>query len=1090
MLCRSCGSENESGTRFCVQCASPLPRACGRCRAPLPDDARFCPRCGHLVEEAAPAGESAVDTDGDSPLASGALAMERRQLTVLFCDLVDATELASRLDPEDWREVVRAYHESCEKVVAVFQGHIAQYLGDGLLVYFGYPQAHEDDAVRAVHAALGFIGTLKALNARLQREWSVTLALRIGVHTGTVVVGDMGGRDQRESLALGDTINLASRLQEVADAGSVVISGATGQLVQEAFDLEELGDHALKGVARSLPLFRVMRAHPVEGDIDVPHPSKSTPLVDREQEIGLLLDGWEQAAESHGNALLLSGEAGMGKSRLVQELRDRIADEPHLWFAARCSAYHQNSAFHSVIDLVQRASDFAPDDTVEEKLSKLERVLVPMDAIPLMASLLSIPLPSRYPPITLSPDAQRRKTLEALVEWLLALSEQQLVVLVVEDLQWSDPSTIEFLGMLLEQLPTAALLTVLTFRREFESPWLRRSHVMQLSLHPLTRRQTAKMVGAITGGKALPAEVLGQVVGKTDGVPLFVEELTKTVVESGLVEERADRFELSGALPELAIPSTLKDSLMARLDRASPTKEVVQLGAVLGREFSYEILRALSSGTEAALRDDLMRLERAELILRRGVPPHSSYVFKHALIQETAYQSLLKSTRVEYHGRIAQLLEKHFPEIVARLPEVVANHFAEAGLTDRAIAYYHRAAERAMDRSAEAETIRHLTRGVELSQTLPETKERKERELVLQVALGVYSMADKGAGHPDVERVFSRVRDLCRTLGDLPEVSHALFGLSVFHQARGELDIAFRLGEKLHGLAEVSRDVSTFVSAHLSLGIPLFWWSHPVRALAHFEQAIALHDPALHRSLAYAYGQDPGVSARSYAALALWQVGFPNRALAMAHDAIEIARDDLSLVFARCFAAILHWLRRERDQVAALVAEVVSMSESESFALWLGAGTVLRGWARVASGAESEGLEELQKGMAMLFETGTTVASPLVLLVLADAQRTVGRDDDALGTLDAAFAMAPRGRRSFLGAELHRARGELLRRRDGGRSDRAEREFREAIELARIEGAKRGARRTPARPCRRSTSSSTRASRPSTFGTLGICSSS
>lgn len=1054
MNCRSCGRENESETRFCVQCASPLLWACGRCNAALPPDSRFCPQCGHQVEEVSHAGEGSGDLGGDAPFASAAPDVERRQITVLFCDVVDATELASRLDPEDWREVVRAHHNSCEGVVTVFRGHIAQYLGDGLLVYFGYPQAHEDDAVCAVRAALGFIEALQALNAGLQREWGVTLALRIGVHTGVVVVGDVGGRDPREALALGDTINLASRVQEAADPDSVVISAATEQLVQGAFGLEELGDHVLKGVAGTLPLFRVTRELRAEGDIDVAHGSGLTPLVNREQEIGLLLDGWEQAAEARGNALLLSGEAGMGKSRLVQELRKRIIDEPHYWFAGRCSAYHQNSAFHSVIDFVQRASNFEPDDTAEEKISKLERALVPAEAVPLITSLVSIPLPERYPPITLSPDAQRRKTLEALVEWLFALSEDRRVVLVMEDLQWSDPSTIEFLGMLLEQLPTAALLTVLTFRPEFESPWLRRSHLMQLSLHPLTRRQTATMVEAITRGKTLPGTVLDQVVAKTDGVPLFVEELTRTVVESGLLEAGTERREVSGTVPDLTIPSTLKDSLMARLDRVSPTKEVAQLGAVLGREFSYEILRDLSSRSEGALRDALVRLERADLILRRGVPPRSSYVFKHALIQETAYQSLLKSTRVKYHGRIAQLLEERFPEVVARVPELIANHFEEAGLVDRAIAYYHRAGERAMDRSAEAEAIRHLTRGIELSQTLPETKERNERELVLQVALGVYSMAGKGASHPDVERVFSRVRDLCHTLGDLPEVSHALFGLSVFHQARGELDIAFRLGEKLRSLAEASFDVSTFVSAHLSLGIPLFWWSDPARALAHFEQAIALYDPALHRSLAYVYGQDPGVSARSYAALALWQVGFPNRALAMARDAIEIARDDLSLVFARCFAAVLHWLRRERDQVAALVAEVISMSEEESFALWLGAGIVLRGWARVASGAGSEGLCELKNGMAMLFETGTTVASPLVFLVLADAQGIIGCDDDALAALDAAFARAPRDRRSFLGSELHRAKGELLLRRDGGRSDRAEREFREAIDLAQIEGAK------------------------------------
>ncbi len=551
---------------------------------------------------------------------------ERRQLTVMFCDLVDSTALSGQLDPEDLREVVRAYQATCTAAIQRFDGSIAQYLGDGLLVYFGYPQAHEDDAQRAVRAALGIVEAMGTLNTRLEQNKSIRLAVRLGIHTGLVVVGEMGGGGRQEQLALGETPNVAARIQGLAAPDTVAISEATSRLIQGYFVCHDLGPHILRGVAAPMQVYRVLGASGVQSRLEVASARGLTPLVGRESEVTLLMERWEQVKDGTGQVVVLSGEAGIGKSRLVQSLQDQVAREPHTRIECRCSPYHQHSALAPVIAHLERALAWEQDTVPHEKLQKLEDALAhhpwPLqEVVPLLAALLSLPLPAQYPPLTLTPERQKQKTLEALLAWLLAETEPQPVLFIVEDLHWVDPSTLEWLGLVVEQSPTARLYGLFTCRPEFAPPWPTRAHLTPLTLSRLPRPQATRLVHGVTGGKPLPAEILAQIVAKTDGVPLFVEELTKTVLESGRLREAEDAYELTGPLPPLAIPTTLQDSLMARLDRLAAVKAVAQLGATIGRQFDYELLRAISPLDDATLQQHLRQLVVAELLYQRGVPP-------------------------------------------------------------------------------------------------------------------------------------------------------------------------------------------------------------------------------------------------------------------------------------------------------------------------------------------------------------------------------------------------------------------------------------------------------------------------------------
>jgi predicted ATPase/class 3 adenylate cyclase len=989
---------------------------------------------------------------------------ERRQLTVLFCDLVDSTRLASQLDPEAWRQVVRAYQATCGKVIARFEGHIAQYLGDGLLVYFGYPLAHEDDAQRAVRAGLGIIEALGQLTTRLEQERGVHLAARLGIHTGLVVVGDVGGGTRQEQLALGETPNLAARLQGIAAPNTLVISATTFQLLGGFFACQPLGTPLLKGLAQPLAIYRVLYESMARSRLEAAGSTGWTPLVGREQEIGVLLERWAQVKDGLGQVVLLSGEAGIGKSRLVQVLAEHVATEPQAWLMpCQCSPYHQNTALYPWIDLLERVVlRFDREASPEQKVSKLEGFIVqyglPLaEAVPLFAALLSLPLTTDYAPLALAPEQRKQKTLQAFLTILLRIAAQQPLLFVMEDLHWVDPSTLELLSLLVDQGPTARVLALMTYRPDFSPPWTGRSHLTQVTLNRLPRHQAAELTGRVAHGKSLPPEVVEQVVAKTDGVPLFVEELTKMVLESGLLQEQAERYALTGPLPPLAIPTTLHDSLMARLDRLAAVKGLAQLGATLGREFSYALLRAVAPWDEGILHRGLHQLVAAEFLYQRGVPPQATYTFKHALIQDVAYQSLLRSTRQQVHQRIAQALEAQFPETVETQPELVAQHYTTAGCHEQAILYWLRAGQHASDRSAHLEAVSHFTTGIELLTTLPETPARTQQALTLYIALGAALQIAKGLAAPEVEHAYTQAYALCQQVGETPELAPVLYGLWRFYLGRSQLHTARELSETLLRLAQGAHDPALAVVAHNALGVTWLFLGALPAARQHLEAGIARYTPDQRRAPVFRMGQDLGVGCRANAARALWVLGYPDQALVHIHEALTLAHalaHPFSLAWARCWAAYVHQFRRDVLAVHEQAEAAVTLSIEQGFPLWAAYGTCLRGWALAMQGQGAEGIAQVRQGIAAVRICGGALLVSYFSALLADVSAHLGHTEDGLQALAEAHTLVEQQEERWWEAEIARLRGVLLLRQTGTQQEEAETWLRRALDVARRQEAK------------------------------------
>jgi TOMM system kinase/cyclase fusion protein len=989
---------------------------------------------------------------------------ERRQLTVLFCDLVESTVLAARLDPEELREVVQAYQETCAKVIARYEGHIAQYLGDGLLVYFGYPLAHEDDAQRAVRAGLGIVEAMAQLNARLTQERGVSLAVRLGCHTGLVVVGDVGGGARHEQLALGETPNLAARLQGLAAPNTLVISAATFHLLGGFFACQPLGTPLLKGFVQPLAVYRVLYESMARSRLEAVGALGLTPLVGREQEVRLLQERWAQVKDGLGQVVLLSGEAGIGKSRLVQMLQEHVAAEPQAWLTpCQCSPYYQNSALYPMIELLERvALRFEREESPEQKLSKLEGFVVqyglPLaEVVPLFAALLSLPLTADYVPLSVSPEQQKQQTLHALLTILLRIAAQQPVLFVMEDLHWVDPTTLELLTLLVDQGPTARILALWTCRPDFSPPWTGRAHLTQLTLPRLPRGQAAEMTRRVAHGKALPPEMVEQVAAKTDGVPLFVEELTKMVLESGLLQEREERYELTGPLPPLAIPATLHDSLMARLDRLAAVKGLAQLGATLGREFSYELLQAVSPWDEDTLQRGLHQLVAAEFLYQRGLPPQATYVFKHALIQDAAYQSLLRSTRQRYHQHIAQVLEARFPELCETQPELLAHHYTEAGVMAQAIPYWQRAGQRAIQRSAHAEAIAHLNKGLDLLTTLPDTQERARQELGLQTVLGPALMVAKGWGAPEVEYVYARARALSQQVGESPDLFPVLWGLWRFYFVRAQYQTARELAEQCLSLAQRVQDSALLLVAHHALGSTVYYLGEVSSGRVHLEQGLTLYNPQEHRPLAVRYGLDLGVWCRSYVAWPLWLLGYPDQALTRSHQALTLAQElshPISMAAAFYYAALLHHMRRDGPAAQECAEAAIVLLNEQGFPLYLTLGTNVRGWALSIQGHAEEGMAQMRQSLATLQAMGAELYWPCYLTWLTEAHDGMGQATEGLTVLTEALATGHKTGERWWEAEIHRLQGELLLALSVEKHAEAATCFHQALDMARLQQAK------------------------------------
>jgi class 3 adenylate cyclase/predicted ATPase len=984
---------------------------------------------------------------------------ERRQLTVMFCDLVGSTALSTRFDPEELREEIRAYQKAVSSVVARYDGFVAKYMGDGVLAYFGYPRAHEDDAERAVRAGL----EIEAAVTRLETRGTERLAVRIGIATGLVVVGDLVGEGSaQEQAVVGETPNLAARLQALAQPGQIVLAGATRRLVGDLFRLTDLGRQTAKGFTEPVEAFAVEGVAVTESRFEAARRGL-TDLVGRAVESALLRDRLREAWAGAGQIVLLSGEAGIGKSRLAAELAAEVASAPHTRLRYQCSPYHRDSVLHPFVVQLGRAARLAAEDPAETQLDKLEALLAPAriaETTPLFASLLSIPTGERYPPLALSAAQQRRLTLAALLDQIEALARQKPVLMLFEDAHWADATSLEVLDLTVERVRALPVLVLITFRPEYEPPWTGLSHVASVALDRLAPAEVETLAEHVAG-RPLPPEVMAQIVAKTDGVPLFVEELTKAVLESGLLVAGPQGWRLDGPLPLFAIPATLQDSLAARLDRLAPVKEIAQIGAAIGREFSYPLLRAVAGRGEPALRAALVQLEEAELLFRSGTPPDARYTFKHALVQDTAYETLLRSRRQILHRQIADVLREEFAAVAAAEPELVAHHLTQAVLDEPAIEWWGKAGDQALRGSAFKEAAAHLGKAIELADKLAATAPRAasgSNRLRLQTSLGNALFWAKGQQAPETSAAFARARELANRVENASERFSVYYGLWAGHLMRCEPLPMREMAELFLREATRRPHCPEASVAHRNSGTTCFYFGDFAGADDHFQKTIELYDQARDADFANRFGNDPRSAAEVFDAISLWVLGRIDEALTLAERALcdaESAAHAPTMAHALQFAALFGLVRYNPEVVATYSqasADIVSRYDLPAY--WAGFAAFFQGWAKWSDGTEESRLADMRRGLAIKREQGALAWLSPAEAALAIAEASAGEADAGLRRLDDALTELERIEERWYEAEMHRIRGEILLKRDPTDTAAAEQSLQAAIAIAQSQKAR------------------------------------
>jgi class 3 adenylate cyclase/tetratricopeptide (TPR) repeat protein len=978
---------------------------------------------------------------------------ERRQLTVMFCDLVGSTALSERLDPEDLRGVISTYHRRCTDLVERNGGFIATYMGDGVLAYFGYPQALEQDAERAVEAGLALVEAVPTLVTAA----GVPLQVRIGIATGLVVVGDLIGTSAAlEQAVVGETPNLASRLEALAEPGTVVISLSTHKLTGGLFNYRDLGAVALKGFAEKVQAWQVLGASAAESRFEALR-ATTTPLVGRSEEIGLLLRRWEQAKGGDGCVVLISGEPGIGKSRVALTVFERLSGEPQTRLRYFCSPYHQDSALYPSITQLERVAGFRRDDTDEQRLTKLEAVvaLATNDlsgTVPLLADLLSVPTGDRYPALDLTPQKRKEKTLNALVAQVEGLAARQPALVLFENVHWSDPTTREALDLLIDRVSALRVLVIITFRPEFTPSWVGGPNVTLLSLSRLPARQRAEMITHVASGKLLPKEIADQITDRTDGVPLFIEELTKAVVESGMLEVSGDRYVVTGPVAPLAIPTSLQASLLARLDRLAPTREVAQIAAALGRHFSHELISAVAAMPREQLDDALGQLVRAELIFRRGTPPDAEYTFKHALVQDAAYGTLLRSRRQQLHARIAATLEDHFPEIVAAQPSLLARHCAEGALAEKAVLYWLKAGRQALARSAMREAVAQLRKGLDVLTGVADGPWRRQQELELQIALGPALAFTKGYSAPDVAESIARARTLAEQI-DRPEyLVPLLYGQWAFYLVQPDYKRALPLAEQIEKIGAARNNIAAQLQGRRAAGLTCCFLGEFVAARALLEQCHDLAHPA-HRGGGAGLSVDPYAAMLASLAVTLAYLGYIDQARLRLSAALSEARrlrHAQTLAYVLLFANWTDSITRSPEMIGH-AEELVALSTQHDFPQFLGVATAFRGASLTALGQAQEGLSLLTQGLTAARATGTVQHRAYAFMWLAEAYGMLGRPAEGVNCLAEAERIIETTEERVHEAELHRLQGDLLNA--AGDVSAAERNYRQALDIAKRQSA-------------------------------------
>ncbi len=981
---------------------------------------------------------------------------QRRQLTVLFCDLVGSTALSARLDPEDLREILHEFQRRCTEAIRRYEGHIARFMGDGLLTYFGFPVAQEDAAERAVNAGLAMVEAVSGMATPSGER----IAMRVGIATGLVVVGDLIGEGSaREFELIGEAPNVAAALQNQGRANQVLVAPQTRRLLGNLFELEDLGERQLKGLEQPLRIYRVVKPSGVGSRFESRQSSVVTPFVGREAELALLQDRYERLRGEGGQIVLVSGEPGIGKSRLVMALRDRLAGENCCVISLQCSSYHTSSAWYPLVRYLEDAAGITRDTPPELRLERLEQLVEcclgePAPAtVALLAGLLSIPLGKRYPAPKLTSQQQKKRTLAALLGLIESKTKDRPVLLVFEDVHWIDPTSMELLQRLRERISGWRALAVVLFRPEFDLPWTNQPNVTALRIQRLDRLQVAALIDTLAHGQGFSEETIGQIADKTDGVPLFVEEMTTAVVERARPGQRGAPSSSAGLL---SIPATLHDSLMARLDRLAHTKPAAQAAAAIGREFSLELLEAVAPMPPADVHAAVDRLLAAGLIHPSGPPANQTFAFKHALVQEEAYASLLRDERRSLHLTIAEALDGKFTHWAQLVPEVVAHHFARAGRSQSAIDYWLKAARRASERSAFAEASTHLQLALELAAALPPSADRDRLELQLQQSLGSVLAASKGFAADETIGAFRRALALCAGVPDSPQTFSALNGMIGVHVARGEFEQARDLAEDLLARAARQEDSTPRQMGHRALGTSLFLVGELAAARDHLLQALKLYDGKLHGPLALVFAQDFKVTAQGYLALALVLLGELDAGLASAREGVahaEQLQHPHSLCFALAFQAGAFTLCGDARAAYPVADRVTALAREHEFPVWLGGGQMMRGWSRTQLGDTEAGLQEIRSSIEPLVTTGALVWVQFARYLLSQALATAGHEDEAGQLIDDTLRQIAGTRGRWYEAELHRLRGDVLRMR-GADPAASEAAYREAIAVAARQGAR------------------------------------
>jgi class 3 adenylate cyclase/predicted ATPase len=986
---------------------------------------------------------------------------ERRQITVMFCDLVGSTQLSEKMDPEDLQVVIDAFRDVCTTAIGRYQGRVARFVGDGMMAFFGWPYAHEDDAIRAVHAALEILAAVAGIPGQ------VALASRAGVSSGpVVVVGEIAGSGTAASMdmdAVGETPNIAARLQTLAAPNTLVISESTKRLVSAAFDFQDLGSQELKGVTKPLHVYRVHAATHIGSRFEAAHEGSLSPLVGRSTELNLLLDRWQKAKEGDGQVILLSGIPGVGKSRLIHELKSSIQHEPCFVLQHQCSPFHNQSAFFPVIEHFEQAAKLAAGDSDADKLAKLKAYLPQpaddsMDAALLIANLLSIPIPDYHELSELTPQQIKNRTLSKLVDTVLAFSAQQPTLCIFEDVHWIDPSSHELIELIINQIARARVLLIVSHRPEFRPVWFTDANVTMHSLTRLSRSEVTGMIRDLLKGRSVPQEILDQIIEKTDGLPLFIEELTSSVFRTPIESRPGEGDSERNAHPPVpSVPETLHDALMERLDRLAQGRRLAQIAAVIGREFSYDLLSLALPIDDNDLRRSLSRLEEADIIHRVGVSPFIRFAFKHALLRDAIYNSLLRSTRRQSHANIATILAKHYCELVENRPEILAYHYGESGNYELAMRCWYKSGQHALAHSANVEAIAQFRKALEALSALPDTPERDKQEIEIQLALGIPLIAVRGYPAEETREAFARARTLCLKLDSRSEYFQALFGLWGNCWMGGRNDEALSMANEFLSRSQTSADAVPLMVAHRVMGSTLLCIGEFQSSRQHFEESIALSKRKGKRSLYKAYMVEPQAASLLLLSWDLWFLGYPDQSLARVLEALALARElaqPYTIAFAHYMTSVVHLLRGEPDLALASAEESLEMSQEQRFSLYALLSKISRGRALGSLGQTREAQTQIKLGLDEARSKGVGYMLPMMNSWLAEMQAQSGEHQIALSMVEQTLAQTNDATGRSWESELHHQRARILLALDPASASEAELHLNKAVEVARRQSAR------------------------------------